>query len=116
MFQLGGEVLYNILIEFGIPMKQAGLTKVCLNEMYSTVWIGKYLSDMFSITIGLRQGDALSPLLFRFALQPCFSIYFSSWNHKNLQKYAEEHPPVHNKSNPKLNTIICLSFMYSARK
>jgi sorting nexin-29 len=26
------EVLYNILIEFGIPMKLAGLIKMCLNE------------------------------------------------------------------------------------
>jgi hypothetical protein len=59
-----GEVLYNILNEFCIPMKQAGLTKVCLNEIYNTVWVGKHLSDMFSIKIGLRQGDALSPLLF----------------------------------------------------
>jgi len=29
------EVLYNIPIEFGIPMKQAGLIKMCLNEAYS---------------------------------------------------------------------------------
>jgi hypothetical protein len=26
------EVLYNILIEFGIPRKLAGLIKMCLNE------------------------------------------------------------------------------------
>jgi hypothetical protein len=27
------EVLYNILIEFGVPMKQVRLKKMCLNEM-----------------------------------------------------------------------------------
>jgi hypothetical protein len=30
------EVLYIILIEFGIPRKLFGLIKMCLNETYST--------------------------------------------------------------------------------
>jgi hypothetical protein len=43
------EVLYNILIEFRVPMKLhvVGLIKMCLNETYSKVRIGKYLSDTF---------------------------------------------------------------------
>ena len=57
------EVLYNILIEFGIPMKWVRLIKMCLNETYNTVWVGKPLSNMFPIRNGLKQGDALSPLL-----------------------------------------------------
>jgi hypothetical protein len=63
------EVLYNILIEFGVPMKLVRLIRMCLNETYSKVRIGKHLSDDFSIQIGLKQGDALSPLLFSFALE-----------------------------------------------
>jgi hypothetical protein len=39
-----------------------------LNEMYSKVRISKYLSHSFSIQNGLKQRDALSPLLFNFAL------------------------------------------------
>jgi len=57
------EVLYNILIEFGIPKKLVRLIKT-----YSRVRVGKNLSDMFPIKKGLKQGDALSPLLFNFAL------------------------------------------------
>jgi len=64
------EVLYNILVEFGIPMKHISLIKRRLNETYSRVWVDKHMSDMFSIKIGMRQGDALSPLLFNFVLQP----------------------------------------------
>jgi hypothetical protein len=41
------EVLYNILIEFGIPMKLVRLIKMCLNETYSKVRISKHLSDSF---------------------------------------------------------------------
>jgi hypothetical protein len=42
---------------------------MCLNETYSKVRIGKHLSDSFPIQNGIKQGDALSPLLFNFALE-----------------------------------------------
>jgi hypothetical protein len=45
------------------------LIKICLREMYSRVRVGKHLSDMFPIRNGLKQGDALSLLLFNFALE-----------------------------------------------
>jgi hypothetical protein len=43
------EVLYHILIEFGIPMKLVRLIKVCLIETYNRVQVGKYLFDMFPV-------------------------------------------------------------------
>jgi hypothetical protein len=61
------EVLNNILIEFGIPMKLVRLIKICLSETYCRVRLGKHLSDTFPIKNGLKQGDALSPLHFNFA-------------------------------------------------
>jgi len=63
------EVLYNILIEFDIPLKLVRLIKTCLNVNYNRVQVGKYLSDMFSVKSGLKQGDALSSLLFYLALE-----------------------------------------------
>jgi hypothetical protein len=56
-------------IEFGVPTKLVRLIKICLNETYSKVRIGKHLSDRFPIQNDLRQGDALSPLLFNFVLE-----------------------------------------------
>jgi hypothetical protein len=41
--------------------------------MHSKVYIGKHLSDSFPIQNGLKQGDALSPLLFNFALEYAIS-------------------------------------------
>ena len=63
------EVLYNILIEFGMPMKLLRLIKMCMTETYRRVRVGKNLSDMFLIRNGLKQGNGLSPLLFNFALE-----------------------------------------------
>jgi hypothetical protein len=62
------EVLYNILIEFGVHMKLVTLIKMCLKEIYSKVRMGKYLPDSFPIKNGTKQGDVPSPLLFNFAL------------------------------------------------
>jgi hypothetical protein len=58
--------LYNILIEFVVPIR---LIKMCLNETYSKVYVGKHLSDNFPIQNDLKQGDDLSPLLSNFALE-----------------------------------------------
>ena len=61
--------MYNIFIQFGIPMKLVMLIKMCRTETYSTVQVGKNLFDMFPIRNGLQQGDAISPLLFNFAFE-----------------------------------------------
>jgi hypothetical protein len=44
------EVLYNILLEFHIPKRLVRLTKMCLNETYNNVHVGKLLSDKFHTT------------------------------------------------------------------
>jgi hypothetical protein len=65
------ETVHQLFIDFkkaydSVPMKLVRLIKMCLNETYSKVRIGKHLSDSFSIQNGLK-GDALSTLLFSFA-------------------------------------------------
>jgi hypothetical protein len=55
------EVLYNILIEFGIHIKISGLTKCVLNETYSRVWVGRNLSGV-CIKNGLKEGGTTSLL------------------------------------------------------
>jgi len=42
---------------------------MCLTETYSRVRVFKNLSEMFPIWNALKQGDALLPLLFNFALE-----------------------------------------------
>ena len=61
--------MYNILISHELVR----LIKMCLNETCSRVCVDKNLSDMFPIRNGLKQGDAVSPLLFNFALECAIS-------------------------------------------
>jgi hypothetical protein len=49
-------------------MKLVRLIKMCLIETYSKFWVGKHLSDMFSVKNRLKQ-DSLSPLLLNFVLE-----------------------------------------------
>jgi hypothetical protein len=74
------KLLYNILLKFGIPKKLVRLIKMCLNETYRKVRVGKYLCDKFYIQNGLKQGDALSPLLFSFALEYAIRKFQAVWN------------------------------------
>ena len=76
--------MYNILFEFGIPMKLVRLIKMCLTEACSTVRVGKHLSDMFPTRDGLKEGDALTPLLFSFALEYAISRASNSMVHFSL--------------------------------
>jgi hypothetical protein len=61
------ELLYSIPIECRETMKLVRQIKMCLNETYSKVCIGKHLSDLLPIQNVLKHGDAISPLLFNFS-------------------------------------------------
>jgi hypothetical protein len=55
-------------------MKLVMPIKMCLKETCSRIYIGKHLSDNFPIQNCLKQGDALSPQLFNFALKYAIKI------------------------------------------
>jgi len=75
--------LYNTFNEFGIPMKLVRLKKMCLNETYNRVWVGKHMSDMFPIKNGSKKGEPLSPLLFNFASE--YAIFRVLANQQSLK-------------------------------
>jgi hypothetical protein len=43
------DILYTILIEFGVPMQLVRLVEMCLNETCSEAHMCKYLSGSFHI-------------------------------------------------------------------
>lgn len=61
--------LWNAMAELGIPKKLINLTKACVEGSTSAVRVEGKLSTFFTINSGLKQGDALSPLLFNIVLE-----------------------------------------------
>jgi hypothetical protein len=56
---------------------------MCLNETYSRVQVDKHFSDRFPIKNGLKQGNALLPLIFNFALD--YAIRRAQANQEGLK-------------------------------
>jgi hypothetical protein len=77
------EILHNILTEFSIPLKQVRLIRLCLSEICRRVYVGRHFSDTFPIKNGLKEGDALSSLLFNFAQD--YGIRKGQANHEGLK-------------------------------
>jgi len=57
------ESLYNIMYKVGFPKKFKGLTKMCMENTQYQVRVENTMSEAFEVKTGLKQGDALSPML-----------------------------------------------------
>jgi len=60
--------LWEAMGELGVPHKLIRLCRACLEGANSRVKIDGEYSQAFHINRGLKQGDALSPVLFNLAL------------------------------------------------
>jgi len=63
------EQLWITIRNFGIPDKLVRLIQICNEQTYCKVRFLEELSTIFECKIGLRQGDALFPVLFNLALE-----------------------------------------------
>ncbi|CAG9134902.1 unnamed protein product [Plutella xylostella] len=63
------EALFTILRNFKIPAKIVSMVEVATKESRMKVRVGGELTEEFAVVTGLKQGDALSPMLFNLALE-----------------------------------------------
>jgi len=68
VYDSGSREVHNILTEFGGSMKLGRLIKVYLSETFSKFCMDVYLSGVFLVQNGLKQGDAALCLVFNFDL------------------------------------------------
>jgi sorting nexin-29 len=61
--------IWSEMHKLGFPKKLVNLCRILNNEIYAKVKIGKHLSPKFEVMKGLRQGDAIAPLLFNVVLE-----------------------------------------------
>lgn len=61
--------LFKILKEFNMPKKLINLIKATMENSEIKIKIANSTSKPFKVTSGLRQGDALSPILFNLVLE-----------------------------------------------
>ena len=70
-----GEVLLNSVIECVFNLKLLILTKIGLNESCKIIWVDKHTVVVFPIRNGMKNGDVLLPLVFKFALEHVFRTF-----------------------------------------
>lgn len=63
------ETLYHILTSYQVPKKLVRMIKIATGTSRMRVRAGGGLTDEFEVVTGLKQGDALSPVLFNLALE-----------------------------------------------
>jgi hypothetical protein len=79
--------LYNIMEEFGFPKKLTNLTKLAIGGVKYQVRVDNIMSEAFSVETGLKQGDALSPLLFNIALEKAVRVLQNEARGLNLDEH-----------------------------
>jgi len=58
-----------IPLHVNYPLLLSNFNEKWVGKNFNEKWVGKNVSDRFPIRNGLKQGDALSPLLFNFVLE-----------------------------------------------
>ena len=86
------ELLLKILERFGIPPKMINVIKRLYTDLKVILKIGKESAEM-SQTIGVRQGDNMSPVLFLFVMAAFAETLEIEWEKENIPKVEFHHTP-----------------------
>lgn len=68
--------LRRCLESFGFGPRIRHWIDICYTNLSAKIYFGNHISDPYTISRGLRQGDPLAPILFNFVLEP-FLLFYS---------------------------------------
>jgi hypothetical protein len=86
-------LIINILKKYGAPPKLTKSIETLYSNLHVTLKIGKESTDIDQ-TVGVRQGDNLSPVIFLFVMTAFSEILDKKWTMAGLPRVEAEHTPL----------------------
>ena len=86
-------LIVNILQKYGAPPKLTSSIEKLYSNLHVTLKIGKESTDIDQ-TVGVRQGDNLSPVIFLFVMTAFSEILDKKWTTEGLPRVKAEHTPL----------------------
>ena len=86
-------LITQILQRYGAPPKLVNSIERLYSDLHVTLKIGKESTDIDQ-TVGVRQGDNLSPVIFLFVMTAFSEILDNKWTTAGLPRVEAEHTPL----------------------
>jgi hypothetical protein len=86
-------LIVDILQKYGAPPKLCSSIRRLYNDLHITLKIGKESTDIDQ-TVGVRQGDNLSPVVFLFVMTAFSEILDKKWQAAGLPRIETKHTPL----------------------
>ena len=86
-------LIVDILRKYGAPPKLCNSIERLYSDLHVTLKIGKETTDIDQ-TVGVRQGDNLSPVIFLFVMSAFSEILDKKWTAAGITKVEIEHTPL----------------------
>ena len=94
-------LIINILRKYGAPPKICNSIERLYSDLHVTLKIGKETTDIDQ-TVGVRQGDNLSPVIFLFIMSAFLEILDKKWTAAGISKVEAKHTPLNELANGQL--------------
>ena len=94
-------LIVDILRKYGAPPKICNSIERLYSDLHVTLKIGKETTDIDQ-TVGVRQGDNLSPVIFLFVMSAFSEILDKKWTAAGITRVEIEHTPLNELANGQL--------------
>ena len=89
------KLMFDILKKYGAPPKLVSAIERMYTDLKVVLKIGKEITKI-NQTVGVRQGDPMSPVLFLFIIASLPETLEQEWEKADIPKASFHHTPLHN--------------------